>query len=210
MVSKGFERIYKMMNGMKKVGYTPTVEEQRTALEKLTAMAKLEQDVQIMNVDAGGCPGEWVSTNKSTKNRVVLYLHGGGYVAGSTKTHRGMSSQICRALEGRVLLLDYRLAPEHPFPAGLEDSINAYKWLINSENIDPENLIIAGDSAGGGLNIATMLKLKEKKINLPKLAICLSPWTDLTLTSNSFKNYAEIDSFLTPELLISASKWYYR
>jgi len=209
MVSKGFERIYKMMNNMKKVGYTPTVKEHRTNLEQLTAMEKLEEDVQIIEVDAGGCPAEWISTNESTENKVILYLHGGGYVAGSPKSHRGTSSRISRLLKGRALLLDYRLAPEHPYPAGLEDSINAYKWLINSEKVDPENLIIAGDSAGGGLTIATILKLKEEKINLPKCAICLSPWTDLTLTSDSFKNNAEIDPFLTPELLISASKWYY-
>ncbi|MFX1273784.1 MAG: alpha/beta hydrolase [Promethearchaeota archaeon] len=209
MVSKEFTRIYKVLSGRKKVGYTPTLEEQRANLDLIAAMAKKDDDMQINQIDAGGCPAEWISTNDSTENRAVLYLHGGGYVAGGPHTHRGIATRLSRLIKGRTLLLDYRLAPENPFPAGLEDCINAYKWLINSEGIAPKNIIIAGDSSGGGLTIATQLKLKEENIPLPRITICISPWIDLTLTSNAFKNNAEIDPFLTPELLISASKWYY-
>ena len=107
-----------------------------------------------------------------------------------------------------MLLLDYRLAPEHPFPAALEDSVRAYKWLINSEGYDPKNIIIAGDSAGGGLAIATLVKLRDQKIPLPAAAVCLSPWTDLALTGDSMKLNLHEDTLISPEGLMFHSRLY--
>ena len=124
----------------------------------------------------------------------------GGYIGGSIETHKDLVARISRAAKVRVLIIDYRLAPEHPFPAALEDAVAAYQWLISNEKIDPKNLIIGGDSAGGGLTVSTLVKLREEELSLPAAAICLSPWTDLAVTGESIKTKAEVDPFITPEI----------
>lgn len=119
-----------------------------------------------------------------------------------------MCIRIARALKTRVLLIDYRLAPEHPFPAALEDAIKVYQWLNSLKGIKSENIIIAGESAGGGLTIATLIKLRNQKINLPKAAICLSPFMDLAVTGDSVRNKAEIDPMVTKEDLEFCAEQY--
>ena len=126
------------------------------------------------------------------KSVLVLYLHGGGYVMGSLATHRNLAARVSRATAGRALLLDYRLAPEHPFPAALEDAVAGYRWLL-SEGHDPGRLALAGDSAGGGLVLATLVLLRTSGDSLPAAAVCLSPWTDLALTSESMETRADSD-----------------
>lgn len=138
----------------------------------------------------------------------MLYFHGGGYVAGSINSHRELCVRIARASNTRVLLIDYRRAPEHPFPAALEDAIKVYHWLISSEEINPKKIIIAGESAGGGLTIATLIKLRNDKVNLPKASICLSPFLDLAVTGDSVKTKAEIDPIVTRENLEFCAKLY--
>ena len=107
-----------------------------------------------------------------------------------------------------MLILGYRLAPEHPFPAALEDSVRAYEWLINSEGYNPKKLIIAGDSAGGGLTIATLVKLRDQGVSLPAAAVCLSPWTDLAATGESIKTKLHEDPFISPDELIFDARLY--
>jgi acetyl esterase/lipase len=114
----------------------------------------------------------------SANGRVVLYLHGGGYVMGSRRTHRELAARIARDAAARVLVLEYRLAPEHPFPAAVEDATAAYRWL-RKQGIAASSIAIAGDSAGGGLTLATLLALRDAGDALPACAVCLSPWTDL-------------------------------
>lgn len=134
----------------------------------------------INSVQENGVRGEWVVPNNcSSPDKVVLYLHGGGYVSCSPRTHRAITCSLARMAGCRVFALDYRLAPEHPFPSAVDDAEDAYKWLLN-QGIKHEAIAFAGDSAGGGLVIATLVRLHQKQLQLPACGVCLSPWVDLT------------------------------
>jgi epsilon-lactone hydrolase len=129
----------------------------------------------------GGIPGEWVhARGQAPKPLVILYLHGGGYVSGSPASHRAVTGHLAARCDARVFAADYRLAPEHPFPAALDDALAAYRGLL-AERVNPGNIVIAGDSAGGGLSVATALRLRELALPLPRALILFSPWTDLGL-----------------------------
>lgn len=141
-------------------------------------------DVEERPVDAGGVPGRWFVPPGAAADRVVLYLHGGGYVMGSIATHRSLIGRLAEATGIRVLALDYRLAPEHPFPAALDDVRAAYRWL-RARGFDASGIVIAGDSAGGGLTLGSLVALREAGDPLPAAAVCLSPLTDLELTGLS-------------------------
>lgn len=128
----------------------------------------------------GDIAGEWLTPdNFCSYDPVLLYLHGGGYVSCSPETHRPVTTALARLLGWRVFSLAYRLAPEHPFPAAVDDAVNCYRWLMGC-GFKPQHIAIAGDSAGGGLTMATMLRLREEGVPLPACAACLSPWVDLT------------------------------
>jgi acetyl esterase/lipase len=157
-------------------------------------------DATYVQVDADGVKAEWTRVPESNDTTVLLYLHGGGYIMGSPAGYRNFVARICRAGEVRALSVDYRLAPEAPFPAALEDAVKAYRWLLQQQ-VQPSHIVIAGDSAGGGLTLSTLLALKEKGIPLPAAAICLSPSTDLARTGSSILTKAAEDVFLTRELL---------
>jgi monoterpene epsilon-lactone hydrolase len=143
-------------------------------------------------VDAGGVPGVCVSAGGRERKGVVLYFHGGGYQLGSTRTYRGLMTALATAAGCRVLGIYYRLAPEHKFPAPIDDALAAYTWLLD-QGITPNNVVLAGDSAGGGLALATMLALRDRKQPMPAAAVLLSPWTDLEATGDSYDNRAAVD-----------------
>ena len=208
MVSRGLRKIIRFLEHNKEKSKTATIEEQRAFLERLASIVPLPEDVHVERKDIDGIPAEWITIPGGSEQQVILYLHGGYYVAGSCNTHRDLASRISRASKLCVLLIEYRLAPEHPFPEGLEDAIKAYNWIVSTKKISPKNILIAGDSAGGGLTLATLLKLKKMKIELPIAAICLSPWTDLANTGDSLKIKAEEDPSLTPERTVYCSKLY--
>jgi acetyl esterase/lipase len=149
-------------------------------------------DTQITPVSAGGVGAEWVVAPDADAGRVVLYLHGGGYIYGSIGSYRGWAARLSRLAQARVLLLDYRLGPEHPFPAAVDDSVAAYRWLLG-EGVAPARLSIGGESAGGGLTVATVLALRDAGDPLPACGVCISPWTDLTLSGASMQSRAEAD-----------------
>ena len=199
MVSKGMERVINLLKQFQDATAEPSVKATRDGLNQLAAMGKLADDVNCIPIDVGGVPAEWITTPDVISNHVILYLHGGGYIAGSIATHRDLVGRISRAAKARILIIDYRLAPEHPFPAALDDAVKAYQWLVSNEKIDPKNIIIGGDSAGGGLAISILVKLREKGIGLPIAAFCLSPWTDLAGTGETIKTKAELDPFVTPK-----------
>jgi len=155
----------------------------------------IPKDVKIETTDAGGIPVEWQVVPSAKENRVLLYLHGGGWVLGSPNSYRLFTTELGRATGMRVLSVDYRLAPEHPFPAQLEDCTSAYKWLL-SNGIRPENIIIAGDSAGGNLTLTSLLKLRDDGTPLPAGAVCLSPSTEIGLTDDSYFKNGETDPIL--------------
>ena len=131
-----------------------TIEERRANFEAMP-LPPLANDVEYRRVDAGGVPAEWISVPESRDGRVLYYLHGGGYVLGSINTHRELISRLARVMEARALAVDYRLAPEHSFPAAVTDAVKAYRWLLG-EGVDPAGIVIAGDSAGGGLTMACL------------------------------------------------------
>jgi acetyl esterase/lipase len=208
MVSEGMERIIKMFFQQGEIATKKRVEENRANFDQLEAMAPLPNDVKIEEVDINGVRAIWISTPEVVEEFVVLYLHGGGYVMGSIKSHKEFGSRISRVSNSRVLLLDYRRAPENPYPAALEDAVATYKWLIDSEGINPKNIIIGGESAGGGLTLATLLKLRDTGITLPTAAIILSPWTDLLMTGESIRTKAKVDPLANASDLFFLSSLY--
>jgi acetyl esterase/lipase len=162
----------------------------RGAMEKVAE--HVARDVKCEPVSAGGIAAEWIAPPNAADDRVILYLHGGGYVMGSINTHRAMVARIARASQARALAIDYRLAPEHPFPAAVEDATAAYRWLL-AQGCKPGKIVISGDSAGGGLVLATLLALRDAGTALPAGAVPISPWTDMEGTGESVKTKAAKD-----------------
>jgi len=185
-----------------------SVEGIRAAFDQIASMVRVPKDATCEPVSAGGVPAEWISVPDSIPEKILLYFHGGGYVAGSLNSHREYAVRLARASKTRVLLIDYRLAPEHSFPAALEDAVEAYRWLISSEQILPKNLVIGGESAGGALTVATLLKLRDENVDLPIAAVTLSPFMDLAVTGESIKTKADVDPLVLQEMLELDAKLY--
>ena len=183
------------------------IEQRRAAMEAVTVMFPVPDDVTREPVDAGGVPAEWIAAPGTDADRVIYYLHGGGYAIGSINTHREMISRLSRASGARALAINYRLAPEHPFPAAIEDATTAYRWLL-STGVDPARIVIAGDSAGGGLTVATLISLRDAGDPLPAAAVCLSPWVDLEMTGDSMTTKAEVDPMITKEDVLEGAQAY--
>jgi acetyl esterase/lipase len=170
--------------------------ESRAMFEQMTAAFPAPPGVTSTPVDAGGIPAEWIAAPGASDEQTIYWLHGGGYCIGSINTHRGLLARISAASGARVVAMDYRLAPEYPFPAAVEDAVAGYLWLLSS-GVDPAQIIIGGDSAGGGLAAATLVALKESGKPLPAAAVCISPWTDLALTGDSLRSKAAADPMIT-------------
>lgn len=147
----------------------------------------------------GNIRGEWVEHGENT-GRVILYFHGGAYIAGSPRTHRPLTAALARDAGARVLALDYRQAPEFGFPAWLDDAVDAYRHLLSTHE-RPHQIVLAGDSAGGNLVLVTLLRLRELGLPMPAGAICLSPWADLACKSRSFKHNRESEVMLNADAI---------
>lgn len=180
-------------------------DEVRMPFNRITEIP-LRLHVDVTPVKISSVPGEWISMAGAKPERVVLYIHGGGYISGSPRTHRMLIAQIVEAADARALVPDYRLAPEFPYPAALEDSLIAYFWLLE-QGIDPANIVVAGDSAGGGLTIALLTALRDTGAPLPAGAACLSPWLDLALEGESMRANATTD-YLNESVIRTAAKMY--
>jgi acetyl esterase/lipase len=178
-----------------KVGVSGSVAQDRATLEKMSALSARRKPGETANV--GGVAGEWQMPAVLASQRIVLYLHGGGYVIGSIATHRDLAGGIADAAGAKTLLLDYRLAPEHPFPAAVDDAVAAYRGLLAAGS-KPENIVFAGDSAGGGLTVAALVALKQQGLPLPAAGVCISPWVDLTFAGESMKTKQDADPLLGP------------
>ncbi len=173
-----------------------SIQEQRTRLDEMARRGiRLPKGVTVRNVQAGTVHAEWIEPVCADTQKIILYLHGGGYCICSMDTHRGLASRLALAGRSIVLLIDYRLAPEFPFPAALEDSIAAYHWLIG-QGFSPGNIVIGGDSAGGGLTLATVISLRTAGDPLPLSLFLLSPWTDLTFSGETFRTLTAVDPVL--------------
>lgn len=175
-----------------------TIQDKRAGMETMAAGAPLPEGTVVEAVDAGGVPAEWVSDGSSSGNGVVLYLHGGGYCIGSMATHRAMAARFAAAGRARVLNVDYRLAPEHPHPAAVDDAVAAYRWLLGT-GVAPEQVVIGGDSAGGGLVVAALVALRDGGDPLPAGGFCLSPWVDLECAGETFDTKADVDPMCSRE-----------
>lgn len=184
-----------------------SIEEQRANFEEMASLFPVPPDVRREPVDAGGVSAEWITAPGATADRVVLYLHGGGYMLGSTNTHREMVSRLSGAAGARALLIDYRLAPEHPHPAAVEDSKAAYRWLLRG-GVDPARLVIAGESAGGGLTVATLVALRDAGEPLAAAGVCLSSWVDLECVGESMTTKADIDPLVQRGNILEMAKAY--
>lgn len=182
-----------------------TVEECRAAYDKAELAYPLPPDIRTEPL--AGQPGERLTPPDARKDAAILYLHGGGYAIGSTKSHRHMAADIGRAAGLSVALPDYRLAPEHPHPAAVEDALKAYRALLQS-GIAARRIVIGGDSAGGGLTVATMLAARQQDLPLPAAGVLLSPWLDLAGTGASLESLKARDPLVTAEDLYRWGKAY--
>jgi len=184
-----------------------TIEDSRAGFDAMLMMTPLPDDASVEEITIEQINADWVSVPESDENRVVLYLHGGGYVIGSNVGYREFASRMARTTRARVLLLNYRLAPENPFPAAVDDAVMAYRWLL-SQGFAADRIMIAGDSAGGGLAVATLVALRDAGESLPACATCFSPWVDLTGSGDSAKPGAVDDPMVSADGLEDMSRSY--
>jgi acetyl esterase/lipase len=167
----------------------------------------LASDIAVTPLSIAGRPAQRLLAPGADPGRVVLYLHGGGYVYGSLSSHAGLCGEVSRAAARAVVQIDYRLAPEHPYPAAIEDAMAAYRWLI-AQAYRPDRIALMGDSAGGGLVMATLLALRDEGITLPGAAVCLSPWVDLTASGASYDSRAALDPMIDRTLALKLADLY--
>lgn len=167
----------------------------RRRIERLASLARPPRHVRVVPVAADAVAAEWLIPPGAPEDRVLLYIHGGAWFMGSTNTHRPFVANLASTSGVRALAIDYRLAPEHPFPAGLDDCVTAYEWLLRS-GIAPDRIVVAGDSAGGNLTLALLIALRDASKPLPAGAVAISPATDLTFTGESYATRAGLDPLL--------------
>jgi monoterpene epsilon-lactone hydrolase len=167
----------------------------RARLDALGSRYAIPPDVHIEPVSANGVDAEWTSTPGANPSRVLLFLHGGGYISGSIASHRHMVAEAGREARARTLAVGYRLAPEHPFPAALEDTLSAYHFLLQ-HGVLPEHIALGGESAGGGLALATLLSLRDAGEPLPACAWLSSPWVDLQQSGVTMQTNAGLDPLI--------------
>jgi len=184
-----------------------SIEQRRSEFQSALAQFQPAADVVRQAVDAGGVPAEWITAPGAQQEKVIYYLHGGGYTMGSISTHREVASRLSRAAGARALLIDYRLAPENRFPAALEDAKAGYRWLL-STGVKPIKLVIAGESAGGGLTVATLMTLRDSQVPLPAAGICMSPWVDMECLGKSIVTKSSIDPIVRQNDLKMYAKAY--
>ena len=167
-----------------------TVDERRQTMEATSF--KVQGDIAIETLMVAERDVEWLRAPGVQDGRAILYLHGGGYVIGSLNTHRALAGEVSRAAQAAALLIDYRLAPEHPFPAAVDDGVAAYRWLLD-QGFASEHTAIAGDSAGGGLTMAVLLAARDQGLPMPGAGVCISPWVDMTCSNDSYTTRAAAD-----------------
>lgn len=184
-----------------------TLAERRAQYERAERVFPVPPDVVVEPATAPVVPAEWLRPGTTREDVIVLYLHGGGYVIGSNRSHRHLAAAIASAAASRALLLDYRLAPEHPFPAAVDDAVAAYRWLLE-RRVAPSRMAIAGDSAGGGLTVATLVALRDAGLPLPAAGVCISPWVDLTCSAASYTKNAGSDPIVQRSSVVEMAAAY--
>ena len=183
-------------------GSVPSRAEQLAAAERIGESTTEPPAVDYDDVMAGTVPAQWVTPEGADARRVLLYFHGGGYCFCSMHSHRKLVGHLARAAGCRALNVDYRLAPEHPHPAALHDAFAVYRWLI-ATGVEAADVVVAGDSAGGGLALALLVKARDEGLPLPAAGVLCSPWVDLAMTADSITTRAEADVRQDP----AGTKW---
>jgi monoterpene epsilon-lactone hydrolase len=190
------------------IDWNTSMPQLRQEAEKTSKLfGKLPKGIEVSPVSIDDFYAEWILPSQATKDKAILYFHGGGYVMGTVQAHRTHVAKFVIGSGIGALLFGYRLAPEHPFPGALDDSVTAYRWLL-AQGVSPSHIVFVGDSAGGGLCLATLIALRDKNIPLPAGAVALSPWTDLKCTGESYRTKTKVDSLTWPESWTIFSKYY--
>jgi monoterpene epsilon-lactone hydrolase len=198
--SEALERVIVMWKDTVPLNEVPTPLDWRREFEALCAKFPLPSDIEIEQVDADGVPALWVNAPGVSNHRTLLHFHSGGYVMGSAAGYREFAYRLSRAADARVLVPDYRLAPEYPYPAPLEDALTVYRWLLKHEQ--PSKLVTTGDSAGGGLNLALLVALRDAGDPLPVASVAISPLTDLAAEGDSYVSNRDRDPVVNAELAV--------
>lgn len=183
------------------------IAERRRGMDGYAQLFPTAADIVVEKVSANGVPAEWTSAPGADTRRAVLYFHGGGYVFGSLDSHRHLASEIARDVGGRTLALHYRLAPEHPFPAPVEDAVAGYRYLL-AQGIQPASIALAGDSAGGGLVVAALVAIRDAGLAQPACGWCISPWVDMEAIGGSMTTNASRDPTVQKEGLLEIARRY--
>jgi acetyl esterase/lipase len=181
--------------------------EMRGLYEQFGGALPKAADIVRERIMIGAIPAEWSTAPGADKAKVILYLHGGGYVIGSIITHQAMVGELGRAFGGRCLAIDYRLAPEHAFPAAVDDAVAAYEFLLK-DGIAANKIVIAGDSAGGGLTLAALMAIRDKGLPRPGAGFCISPWADLEGHGQSMIDKASVDPMVQRDALLKMTEAY--
>ena len=184
-----------------------SVEQIRAAMDAMGEGFPKAKDVSLMEAEAADVPAAWFEAPGVDQNRVLVYLHGGGYLSGSLLSHGGLMGELSRTSGARVLGLSYRLAPEHPFPAALEDTVAAYRWLLGQGTL-ASSMAIVGDSAGGALAVAALVSLRDAGDALPGCAVSISPWADMEGKGESLTARAARDPMVAPESIPQLAEAY--
>ncbi len=179
----------------------------RKNFEAMFAAFPIAEDITFEPTTLGGVPARWSMTPGASKERVLYYLHGGGYLLGSSLAYRSLFSELARAMGARGLAIDYRLAPENPFPAAVDDAVSGYRALL-SQGIAPGSIAIAGDSAGGGLTVAMLVAARDAGLPMPAAAVAISPWADMECVGGSMISKAADDPSLNREGLLAMGSLY--
>lgn len=199
MASDDIKKVREMIAGLPpRTGMS--IPERRATMDAWDKAYPVADDVTIASARVAEVPVEWITAPNASEDAVILFLHGGGYVIGSPDSHRHLVANLSEQAGLQGLLVDYRLAPEDPFPAAVEDAISVYAALL-THGYEAEEIVVAGDSAGGGLVVAMMLAARDANLPLPAAGICLSPWNDLTGTAKSLETNASVDPTVTKESL---------
>ena len=199
-----------ILDAKRKNPYTEnkTINQLRKETETAGTLIPLPENIKYKSVVAGNVNSEWITCGEVNENRIFMFMHGGGYYRGSIAAARGTVARISAEAKVKCLSINYRLAPEHPFPAAIDDTYSAYKWLIN-EGTSPKQIIVSGQSAGGGLCLALLLKIKENNFFQPLGAVALSPWTDLSQTGKTMVTNEKIDPVISKQYLDRFAKLYF-
>ena len=183
------------------------IHEARAVLDQAFTVYPPASDVTIFEIDAGGVPCQWITAPGVPQDRLIIYLHGGAYATCSPTTHKDLISRLSLASGAAALGVDYRLAPEHLFPAAVEDCLAAYNWALG-HGFEPGNIVLAGDSAGGGLVVSVLLAARDSALPLPAAGVCFSPWVDLECTGDSMSVNDHLDAFIKYEGLFARAQSY--